>query len=195
MYVIDHLVTAKWLLQNILQSIKPFYWITQIQAVWKSQLESSSSLLISHLPLLVAEIVFMTLVKTSDILWEISLLLVVSYHQDCLWWLPLHFSVPALRQREVLSTSDKHQSGMFQVCVLTLCCPLSPGQCPSQLASGERDVTIEPGTPRHDLWSLSHCIIRPLKMAALYIPCLTSACFTHTLHTRLTFLHVCSGPG
>ena len=43
------------------------------------------------------------------------------------------------------------QSGMFQVCVLTLCGPLSPGQCPSQLASGERDVTVEPGTPRHDL--------------------------------------------
>lgn len=109
----------------------------------------------------------MTLVETSDILWEISLLLVVSYHQDCLWWLSLHFSVPALGQWEVLSVSNKHQSGMFQVCVLTLCCPLSPRQCPSQLASGERGVPIEPGTPCHDLWLLSLCIIRPLKMAAV----------------------------
>ena len=58
-------------------------------------------------------------------------------------------------------------SGMFQVCVLTLCCLLSPRQCPSQLASGKRDVTIEPRTPCHDLWLLSHCSIRPLKMVAL----------------------------
>lgn len=58
-------------------------------------------------------------------------------------------------------------SGMFQVCVLTLCCLLSPRQRPSQLASGERGVTIEPRTPCHDLWLLSHCIIRPLKMVAL----------------------------
>ena len=38
---------------------------------------------------------------------------------------------------------------------------------------------------------------RPLKMAALSFsvpPCLTSACFTYTFLTRLTFLHTCPRP-
>lgn len=75
-------------------------------------------------------------------------------------------------------------SGMFQVCVLTLCCLLSPRQCPSQLASGERDVTIEPRTPCHDLWLLSHCIISRSRWLLSVHP-LPDKCLLHPHSTHM----------
>lgn len=96
---------------------------------------------------------FMTLVKTSDVLWEVFPSFVISHHQDWLWW-RLCFSVPALRLWKVLSIPDRHRPEMFHVWALILSHPLLPRHHPLQLASGRWNfiaamTTIEHSTPHH----------------------------------------------